>query len=86
MSIRRSARTVTGSVLIGGICSPRGNGGGSNKFSSCRLYFTAYFDRAGTWVNERLRPGTTSASGGEGHETGDLRRARAPAATSASTP
>ena len=78
--IDRRARTVTGSVLTGGFCGRRANGGGSNKFSYYRLHFTAHFDRAfattGTWVDGRLRPGTTTASGGEGYETGDLRRGR----------
>jgi predicted alpha-1,2-mannosidase len=74
------ARTVTGSVLTGGFCGRRGNGGGSNKFSYYRLYFTAHFDRAfvrtGTWVDDQLRPGTTSASGGEGYEKGADRAGR----------
>ncbi|WP_250182230.1 GH92 family glycosyl hydrolase [Aeromicrobium fastidiosum] len=74
------ARTVTGSVLTGGFCGRRGNGGGSNKFSYYRLYFTAHFDRAftrtGTWVNDSVRPGTRSASGGEGYEKGAARAGR----------
>lgn len=78
--IDRRARTVSGSVLTGGFCSRRANGGGSNKYSYYRLHFTAHFDRAfartGTWVDGALRPGTTSASGGEGYETGALRRGR----------
>jgi predicted alpha-1,2-mannosidase len=78
--INTKARTVSGSVLTGGFCGRRGNGGGSNKFSYYRLYFTATFDqpfvRTGTWVDDRLRPGTTSASGGEGYEKGDLRAGR----------
>ena len=39
--INAKARTVSGSVLTGGFCGRRGNGGGSNKFSYYRLYFTA---------------------------------------------
>lgn len=78
--INTKARTVSGSVLTGGFCGRRGNGGGSNKFSYYRLYFTATFDqpfvRTGTWVDDRLRPGTKSASGGEGYEKGDLRAGR----------
>ncbi|MET1037937.1 MAG: glycoside hydrolase family 92 protein, partial [Aeromicrobium sp.] len=78
--INRATRTVTGSVLTGGFCGRRGNGGGSNKFSYYRLYFTAHFDqpfvRTGTWVDDSLRPGTRSASGGEGYEKGDLRAGR----------
>ena len=80
VSIDPKTRTVSGSVLTGGFCSRRGNGGGSNKFSYYRLYFTAHFDRAftgtGTWVNDQLRPGTTTASGGEGYEVGDQRAGR----------
>lgn len=78
--IDAKARTVTGSVLTGGFCGRRGNGGGSNKFSYYRLYFTAHFDqpfvRTGTWVDDQLRPGTTSASGGEGYETSAKRAGR----------
>jgi len=80
VSIDPVARTVSGSVLTGGFCGRRGNGGGSNKVSYYRLHFTAQFDRdfvrTGTWVNDQLRPGTTSASGGEGYETGALRAGR----------
>lgn len=75
-----ATRTVTGSVLTGGFCGRRGNGGGSNKFSYYRLRFTAQFDapftRTGTWVNGDVRPGTTTASGGEGYETGEKRAGR----------
>lgn len=73
-------QTVSGSVLTGGFCGRRGNGGGSNKFSYYRLYFTAHFDRrfvrTGTWVDDQVRPGTTTASGGEGYETGAKRAGR----------
>ena len=78
--IDEQAQTVTGSVLTGGFCSRRGNGGGSNKSSYYRLYFTAHFDRAfttvGTWENDLLRPGTTRSSGGESYETGAARAGR----------
>ena len=78
--IDEQARTVSGSVLSGGFCGRRGNGGGSNKFSYYRLYFTAQFDRdftsTGTWVDDQLRPGTTEASGGEGYEAGAARAGR----------
>lgn len=80
VTIDPAARTVSGSVLTGGFCGRRGNGGGSNKVSYYRLHFAATFDRdfarTGTWVNDRLHPGTTSASGGEGYETGALRAGR----------
>lgn len=53
--IDEAKRTVSGSVLTGAFCGRRGNGGGSNKRSYYRLYFTAQFDRGfsghGTWVN-----------------------------------
>ncbi len=49
-------RTVSGSVLTGGFCSRRANGGGAtnpDRRSYYRLYFTATFDRpftsTGTW-------------------------------------
>ena len=78
--IDAKARTVSGSVLTGGFCGRRGNGGGSNKFSYYRLHFTAHFDQAfvrtGTWIDDELRPGTTKASGGEGYETGANRAGR----------
>ncbi|WP_299039742.1 GH92 family glycosyl hydrolase [uncultured Pseudokineococcus sp.] len=74
------ARTVSGSVLTGGFCSRRGNGGGSNKYSYYRLHFTAHFDQdfttTGTWVDGELRPGTLEASGGETFETGAARAGR----------
>lgn len=80
VSIDPAARTVSGSVLTGGFCGRRGNGGGSNKVSYYRIHFVAKFDRdfaaTGTWVDDQLRAGTTSASGGEGYETGGLRAGR----------
>lgn len=80
VTIDPAGRTVSGSVLTGGFCGRRANGGGSNKFSSYRLYFTAHFDQAfvrtGTWVDGAVRPGTTTASGGEGYETGAARAGR----------
>ncbi len=80
VSIDPERRTVSGSVLTGGFCGRRGNGGGSNKFSYYRLFFTARFDRdfaaTGTWTDGSLRPGTTTAGGGEGYETGALRAGR----------
>ncbi len=71
------ANTVSGSVLTGAFCGRRANGGVNNQKTYYRLYFTASFDRPitahGTWVDSELRPGTTSASGGEGYLTGSAR-------------
>ncbi|WP_394618296.1 GH92 family glycosyl hydrolase [Lentzea sp. JNUCC 0626] len=69
--------TVSGSVLTGAFCGRRANGGTNNQKTYYRLHFTASFDRPissyGTWVNDSLRPGSTSASGGEGYLTGNAR-------------
>lgn len=76
-------RTVSGSVLTGGFCSRRANGGGAtnpDRRSYYRLFFTATFDRAftstGTWQDGTVRPGGTSSSGGEGYLTGADRAGR----------
>ena len=70
ISIDAAGRTVTGSVLTGGFCGRRGNGGGAtnpNRRSYYRLYFSAVFDRdfarTGTWQNATITPGGTSATG-----------------------
>lgn len=83
ISIDPSTRTVTGSVLTGGFCGRRGNGGGANnpnRRSYYKLYFSAVFDRAfartGTWQNATVTPGGTSATGGEGYLTGADRAGR----------
>ena len=77
ITIDREAQKVTGSVLTGAFCGRRGTGNGSNKRTYYRLYFTAQFDRAfadnGTWVNDKLQPGSTQATGGEGYEVGAAR-------------
>jgi predicted alpha-1,2-mannosidase len=77
ISIDAAGRTVTGSVLTGGFCGRRGNGGGAtnpNRRSYYRLYFNAVFDRdfarTGTWQNATVTPGGTTATGGEGYLTG----------------
>lgn len=76
-SIDPRTRTVTGSVLTGAFCGRRATGNGSNKRSYYRLHFVATFDQAftgaGTWQNEKLRPGTRRVTGGEGYETGAAR-------------
>jgi predicted alpha-1,2-mannosidase len=76
-------RTVSGSVLTGGFCSRRANGGGAtnpDRRSYYRLYFTATFDRAfssnGTWKDDTVQPGGTRVSGGEGYLTGADRAGR----------
>jgi predicted alpha-1,2-mannosidase len=80
VTIDPAARTVSGSVLTGAFCGRRANGGANNKKTYYRLYFTASFDRAfagtGTWVDGALQPGGTTASGGEGYETGAARQGR----------
>ncbi|MEV6601620.1 hypothetical protein AB0M36_32910 [Actinoplanes sp. NPDC051346] len=61
ISIDASTRTVHGSVLTGGFCGRRGNGGGAsnaNRRSYYRLYFSAVFDRdfarTGTWKDATM--------------------------------
>ncbi|WP_045317530.1 glycoside hydrolase domain-containing protein, partial [Lentzea aerocolonigenes] len=77
ITIDPATNTVSGSVLTGAFCGRRANGGTNNQKTYYRLYFTAGFDRPitsyGTWVNSELRPGTTTASGGEGYLTGNNR-------------
>ncbi|GAA4588095.1 hypothetical protein GCM10023194_38790 [Planotetraspora phitsanulokensis] len=80
ITIDPAGRTVTGSVLTGAFCGRRANGGVNNRKTYYRLYFVASFDRDfagnGTWVNSELRPGATTASGGEGYATGADRAGR----------
>ncbi|MEU6263583.1 GH92 family glycosyl hydrolase [Saccharopolyspora shandongensis] len=80
ITIDPATRTVTGSVLTGAFCGRRANGGENNRKTYYRLYFVASFDRTfastGTWVNDQLRPDTTTASGGEGYLTGANRAGR----------
>ena len=83
ISIDAATRTVSGSVLTGGFCGRRGNGGGAtnpNRRSYYRLYFSASFDRdfarTGTWQNAAITPGGTTATGGEGYLTGADRAGR----------
>ncbi|MDX2815610.1 GH92 family glycosyl hydrolase [Streptomyces sp. PA03-5A] len=61
------ARTVSGSVTSGNFCGyldPEG------RRSYYTLYFTARFDRSfkatGTWQDDKVTPGSTTASGGTG--------------------
>ncbi|MBP2335130.1 putative alpha-1,2-mannosidase [Saccharothrix coeruleofusca] len=80
ITIDPAGRAVSGSVLTGAFCGRRANGGANNKKSYYRLHFTATFDRpfasTGTWVDGELRPGGTTARGGEGYETGAARAGR----------
>ncbi|MET0495970.1 MAG: glycoside hydrolase domain-containing protein, partial [Actinoplanes sp.] len=83
ISIDAAGRTVSGSVLTGGFCGRRGNGGGAanpNRRSWYRLYFSAVFDRdfarTGTWKDATVTPGGTTATGGEGYLTGADRAGR----------
>ncbi|MGZ3146020.1 GH92 family glycosyl hydrolase [Lentzea chajnantorensis] len=80
VTIDPAARTVSGSVLTGAFCGRRANGGTNNQRSYYRLYFTASFDQAfsgfGTWVDASLKPGATTATGGEGYLTGNARAGR----------
>ncbi|MFE9885274.1 GH92 family glycosyl hydrolase [Streptomyces scopuliridis] len=80
IDIDEKARKVTGWVETGAFCGRRANGGENNRTSYYRLYFTASFDRAfsgaGTWQNDRLSAGSTTADGGEGYATGANRAGR----------
>lgn len=77
ISIDEETRTVSGSVLTGSFCGQRANGGENNRNSYYRLHFTARFDtdfgEVGTWEDDELMPGATTASGGEGYDR-DARR------------
>ncbi|WEO94624.1 GH92 family glycosyl hydrolase [Streptomyces sp. FXJ1.172] len=67
VTIDPRTRTVSGSVTSGDFCGyldPEG------RRAYYTLYFTAHFDRAfrsvGTWQDDRLHPGSLTASGGTG--------------------
>ncbi|MET7452249.1 GH92 family glycosyl hydrolase [Streptomyces sp. NPDC005574] len=67
IEIDPATRTISGSVTSGNFCGyldPEG------RRAYYTLHFTAHFDRAfqqtGTWQDDRLSPGSTSASGGTG--------------------
>ncbi|MBV2357094.1 GH92 family glycosyl hydrolase [Streptomyces sp. J2-1] len=80
IDIDSAHRKVTGWVLTGAFCGRRANGGTNNRKSYYRLYFSASFDRAfsstGTWHDATVSPGSTTASGGEGYDTGANRAGR----------
>ncbi|MCX2951133.1 GH92 family glycosyl hydrolase [Lentzea sp. NEAU-D7] len=80
ITIDPATSSVSGSVLTGAFCGRRANGGTNNQKTYYRLHFTASFDRPisahGTWVDSELRPGSTTARGGEGYLTGSARAGR----------
>ncbi|MFF4543730.1 GH92 family glycosyl hydrolase [Streptomyces sp. NPDC001406] len=67
VTIDPATRTVSGSVTSGDFCGYLDPEGQRAYYT---LYFTARFDRAftstGTWQDDRLEPGATTASGGTG--------------------
>lgn len=67
VTIDPKTRTVSGSVTSGNFCGYLDPEGQRAYYT---LYFTARFDRAfkttGTWQDDTLTPGSTSASGGTG--------------------
>lgn len=67
VSIDPESHTVSGSVTSGNFCGYLDPEGQRSYYT---LYFTAHFDRAfkatGTWQDDKLNPGSTSASGGTG--------------------
>ncbi|MFJ8795575.1 GH92 family glycosyl hydrolase [Streptomyces sp. NPDC102462] len=67
VSIDPERRTISGSVTSGNFCGYLDPEGRRDYYT---LYFTAKFDRAfkttGTWQDDKLTPGATSASGGTG--------------------
>ncbi|WP_329269726.1 GH92 family glycosyl hydrolase [Streptomyces sp. NBC_01451] len=75
LTIDPAARTVSGSVTSGNFC---GHLDPEGRRAYYTLHFTARFDRAfkttGTWQDDRLSPGSTSAAGGTGGFTADSGR------------
>lgn len=67
VEIDPDARTVSGSVTSGNFCGHLDPEGQRAYYT---LHFTAHFDRAfkatGTWEDDRLTPGSRTASGGAG--------------------
>ncbi|MEV7324113.1 GH92 family glycosyl hydrolase [Streptomyces sp. NPDC093970] len=67
VTIDPATRTVSGSVTSGNFCGYLDPEGQRSYYT---LYFTAHFDRAfataGTWQDDRLSPGSTTASGSTG--------------------
>jgi predicted alpha-1,2-mannosidase len=67
VKIDPKTRTISGSVTSGNFCGYLDPEGQRSYYT---LHFTAQFDRAfkttGTWQDDRLSPGSTTASGGTG--------------------
>ncbi|MER7841284.1 GH92 family glycosyl hydrolase [Streptomyces sp. NPDC096040] len=67
VTIDPATHTISGSVTSGDFCGYLDPEGQRAYYT---LYFTAHFDRAftatGTWQDDRLTPGSTTASGGTG--------------------
>ncbi|WUD78155.1 GH92 family glycosyl hydrolase [Streptomyces sp. NBC_00510] len=67
VTIDPQARTVSGSVTSGNFCGYLDPEGQRSYYT---LYFTARFDRSfkatGTWQDDKVTPGSTTASGGTG--------------------
>jgi len=67
VSIDPATRTISGSVTSGNFCGYLDPEGQRAYYT---VYFTARFDRdfkaTGTWQDDKLSPGSTSASGGTG--------------------
>jgi predicted alpha-1,2-mannosidase len=70
VNINAATRTITGSVTSGNFCGYINQVGRRSYYT---LRFVAVFDKpfasVGTWQNNTLRPGTTSASGGTTYGT-----------------
>ncbi|QFR92182.1 GH92 family glycosyl hydrolase [Streptomyces tsukubensis] len=68
--IDEAARTVTGSVDAGNFCGPQS---ANNRKALYTLHFTIHFDKpfakSGTWTDDTLHPGATSATGGTGYSS-----------------
>ncbi|MDH6218730.1 GH92 family glycosyl hydrolase [Streptomyces pseudovenezuelae] len=71
VTIDQATRTVSGSVTSGDFCGYLDPEGQRAYYT---VYFTAKFDRdfktTGTWQDDKLTPGSTSASGGTGGFSG----------------
>ncbi|MCA1219418.1 GH92 family glycosyl hydrolase [Streptomyces sp. 8L] len=68
--INAATRTVTGSVTAGNFCGPQS---ANNRHDVYTLYFTAHFDKpfaeVGTWKDDTVKAGSTSADGGTGYSS-----------------
>ena len=77
VSIDAATRTITGSVTSGNFCGYLSAAGRRSYYT---LHFVAVFDRqfnaVGTWQNDSLSPGATTASGGTSYGEQDPPPAR----------